>query len=240
MGLFNGKFWKGRSKKTVYAGSAISRPESPADDPNLIRVLDKSGHITSRKQQLPSSASVIQNEALASINHEQLERGLDKYCRIQTMYWQVDVTQSRDFQRMFNGFYRVRRNSEWQEHYYVLLERIKRVDMCFGEVLFALHEATGNVEASFASKLVATRYPERPVIDRFVLENLGMSLPKSHQSDRLERSVRVYEQLEQKYATMLSDPKYVASILSLKQRYPQAVAISDLKALDLLLWQTRS
>jgi tetratricopeptide (TPR) repeat protein len=43
MGLFSGKFGKGRKKKIVPAGSAVSRPENLADDPNLIRVFDKYG-----------------------------------------------------------------------------------------------------------------------------------------------------------------------------------------------------
>ncbi|VGO17755.1 hypothetical protein PDESU_06357 [Pontiella desulfatans] len=43
MSLFRGKFGKGRKESTVRAGAKVSRPENPADDPNLIKVFDTYG-----------------------------------------------------------------------------------------------------------------------------------------------------------------------------------------------------
>ena len=54
----------------------------------------------------PSPLSAVAD--IPEVNHEKLERGLKKYCRIQSMYWDVDTTKSREFQKLFNGFYRVR------------------------------------------------------------------------------------------------------------------------------------
>lgn len=175
----------------------------------------------------------------ASVNYDALKRGLEKYLRIQELYWQTDVTTSREFQKAFNGFYRVRRNSEWQEPFYALLERIKTEEMDFAHVLNSIYESTGNVEASFCSKLIATRYPHRPVIDKIVLENLGLSLPKTHEKDRLEKTISVYEQLVEQYERMLKDPKYLTAVAQLKGQCPEAEPISEVKALDLIFWQTR-
>ena len=47
----------------------------------------------------------------------------------------------------------------------------------FPEALRALRERTGRLEASFASKLVATLDPNKPVIDKFVLSNFNLRLP---------------------------------------------------------------
>jgi hypothetical protein len=112
----------------------------------------------------------------AEVNHDKLEARLKKSCRIQGLFWDVAVSASREFQKSFNGFYCIRRNTEWQAHFYGIMERCKTETMDFDKVLRLVHEATGNIEASFCSKLIATRYPDRPVIDRFVLENLGMAL----------------------------------------------------------------
>lgn len=190
-----------------------------------------------RQHRNPSSLSAV--AGVTAVNHEKLERGLGKYCRIQSMYWDVDTTKSREFQKLFNGFYRVRRNGEWQSHFYEILERIKNEDMDFPQVLVELQGKTGNVEASFCSKLVATRYQDRPVVDRFVIENLGMSLPKPYDKDRLDKIITVYGQLIAKYDSMLKEPKHVRSVKELRERYPLASTISDVKALDLILWQTR-
>lgn len=43
MGLFGGKLFKGKKKKTVPAGAAVSRSDDPSTDPKLIRVFDKYG-----------------------------------------------------------------------------------------------------------------------------------------------------------------------------------------------------
>lgn len=188
--------------------------------------------------QTPESIALASTKP--SVNHERLEQGLGKYCRIQSMYWQVDVSKSRVFQKAFNGFYRVRRNSEWQEHFYSLLERGKTEEMDFAQVLQALYEKTGNIEASFCSKLIATRYPDRPIIDRFVLENVGLALPKPYEQDRLHKTIKVYDHLLQRYADMLKDPKHREAVDQLREKYTEANSITDLKALDLILWQTRS
>jgi hypothetical protein len=65
----------------------------------------------------------------------------------------------------------------WQEVFYGLMARAKHQDLPFHEVLHALHDATGRHEASFASKLVATFDPSKPVIDAVVLKNVGLRLP---------------------------------------------------------------
>ncbi len=76
------------------------------------------------------------------------------------------------FQRRFNGFYGVRRNGAWRAAFYDLFEGAKvwqaAPNELFGMVLERLHLATGRVEASFASKLVATLYPSAPIIDSVV------------------------------------------------------------------------
>lgn len=94
-------------------------------------------HVRNLKRRQQSPAPVVRDVDKPTVNHDKLERGLSKYCRIQSMYWQVDVTQSREFQKMFNGFYRVRRNAEWQKPFYALLERIKTEEMYFAQVLRA-------------------------------------------------------------------------------------------------------
>jgi len=175
----------------------------------------------------------------ASVNFDALTKGLQKYLRIQEMYWQTDVATSREFQKAFNGFYRVRRNAEWQKPFYELLQRIKTEEMDFAHVLKSIYESTGNVEASFCSKLIATRHPHQPVIDQFVMDNLGLSLPKASDKDRLDKIVSVYEKLTEQYGRMLKDPEYLIEIAQLRKLYPETETISDVKALDLILWQTR-
>jgi hypothetical protein len=168
-----------------------------------------------------------------------IEKGLRKYCWIQDYLHKDDVSRSREFQKTYNGFYRVRRNAAWQEVYYKLMERAKTKPSDFSQILSDLKRKTGRLEASFASKLVATLHPDRPVIDRFVLEHFCLRLPGHYETDREAKAVSVYKALISKYETFLSLP--VARIICEKftATYPWA-GITDLKKVDLVLWQTRA
>jgi hypothetical protein len=130
--------------------------------------------------------------------------GLAKYQRIQADVWNTDATADRAFRRRFNGFYRVRRGEDWQAVFYKELEREKRERRGFEEVLRSLHAELDRVEASFASKLVATVDPAMPVIDAFVLENVGLKLPPRTSPRRIEAVVEVHDAIRAWYAEALS------------------------------------
>jgi hypothetical protein len=168
-----------------------------------------------------------------------LGRGLDQYLWIQRCVHGCDVSSDREFQRRFNAFYRVRRAVEWRIAFFRLLERSKAAPMSFPDALRALYLATNRVEASFASKLVATLDPGKPVIDRFVLANFGLRLPAAGGASREERIVQVYDSLRSNYDLLLRDPIGALIIDMFDQRYPNS-PVSQLKKVDLVLWQIRS
>ena len=82
--------------------------------------------------------------------------GLDRYAAIMRRFPNVDVSKDRDCQRLFNGFYRVRRNETWRDAFYALFQRVRDARPTFEDILTALYDKTGRVEASFASKMLAT------------------------------------------------------------------------------------
>lgn len=80
--------------------------------------------------------------------------GLDIYEEIMTAAPVTDVSQSREFQKKFNTFYRIRRNAEWRKDYYELFELAKKGHYPFDDVISLLYVRTGNIEASFSSKTI--------------------------------------------------------------------------------------
>ena len=168
-----------------------------------------------------------------------IEKGLRKYCWIQEHVHKGDVTTNRDFQKTYNGFYRVRRSADWQTQYYEVMEQAKARTLGFQEVLFELKKRTGRLEASFASKLIATLHPDRPVIDRFVLGNFGLRLPYPYEENRELKAVEVYEILRKKYVEFMSKPTACSICERFIAKYTW-VAITDLKKVDFVLWQTRT
>lgn len=167
-----------------------------------------------------------------------VREGLQKYLWLQRNRDAVDVRVNAEYQRKFNHFYRVRRGATWQGHFYALLEEHKHRGVAFGNVLSALYAATSRYEASFASKLVATIDPTMPVIDSVVLKNLGLRLPQASAANRSSCIEALHEQLAELFNEYLLRPDGRYLVTEFKTAYPDA-DISEVKMLDLVLWQTR-
>jgi hypothetical protein len=102
----------------------------------------------------------------------------------------------------------------------------------------ALKFATGRVEASFASKLVATLEPDQPVIDKYLLLHFGLSLPTRTSRNRIENTVEVYEQLCRAYQPFISSTTGSLIRRLFDEEYPDS-PIAKLKKIDFVLWQIR-
>lgn len=110
------------------------------------------------------------------------------------------------------------------------MEMAKATGATFQNVLHDLYGFSGNVEASFASKLISTLSADQPVIDKFVLGNFNLYLPHSSAQGRVQKVVRLYEQLCEKYADLIRSETGQMILSEFKQRYPKAI-ITDLKKL---------
>ena len=144
---------------------------------------------------------------------------------------------------MFNGFYQLRqRPREWYEHFYRILEGLKNSERTFGQVLQELLERTGRVEASFTSKALATRHPEQPIIDKWVLAFLkrkaNLVPPPRSSVDRIERWAQFYDQMAQWYRSFGSSPEGAKCIRRFDVICPGR-SVCDPKKLDFMIWVTK-
>ena len=118
------------------------------------------------------------------------------------------------------------------------MENSKSTGIHFAQALRAINSATGRVEASLASKLVATLDPSKPIIDKFVLANFQLRLPRSGVPNREERTIELYRQLCVQYGGLITSPVGVMIRRMFESKYPNT-KITDLKKIDLVLWQIR-
>ncbi len=187
-------------------------------------------------------AHLIQLDAAAAAIERALplvSEGLGKYCRIQNALKTTDVAHHPEFQRSFNGFYRIRRDTTWRRSFYSLLEDQKSSRRSFAAVLEALRTATGRVEASFVSKLVASVDPDQPVIDFFVLKNLGLRLSSAGTVEaRVARIVDVHAQIGLAFSEYLKTDMGTYLTKRFEEIYPDR-HLTRIKMLDLTLWQIR-
>jgi hypothetical protein len=193
------------------------------------------------EQKLRAAADALRN----TLTREQIDavlprvdKGLRQYLCLQAYVAGHDAFDDREFRRRYNGFYRVRRGSAWQDAFYGLMGRAKREGLQFPAVLRALHEDTNRYEASFASKLTATIDPSAPIIDSIVLNNLGLRLPYPTAPNREIGICTLHQQLASLFRQFLraEDGKYL--VKQFRQMYPTA-DITEVKMVDLVLWQSR-
>ncbi len=166
---------------------------------------------------------------------------LSRYDRLQRSLCATDVTADPDYQRMFNGYYRMqRKRREWYGYFFSLLEREKRNrNTTFRDVFEETYSTKHRVEPSFSSKLVATIRPEVPIFDR---ENLCLTVPGQQKAAqvRVREFIAAYSTLESKVAALIQNPIFIKELRPLLDKTFLSYAhFTDVKKLDLLLWQYR-
>lgn len=175
---------------------------------------------------------VLQDRLAASM-------GLDKYRFILETFRKVNISTDVDFQRTFNGFYLVRRNAEWRTIFYEFFESAKSRKVSFEEIITYLYEKTGNIEASFSSKMLATLDTDKPIWDRYVVQNLQLKLEGSTKREKLENAIKLYGDIEAWYAEFLKTDKAKECIEEFDAALPDYIWMSDIKKIDAVLWSVR-
>lgn len=165
--------------------------------------------------------------------------GLDKYSYIMENVNKIDISENEIFQKTFNSFYIVRRNEEWRKAYYHLFEESKKSLPTFGDTLYQLYDATGNVEASFSSKMIATLNPQMPIWDKYVVQNLKIKVPQYGDVKRMDTIIMQYQQIITWYEDFLESEKAHECITKFDEVFPDYRWISDVKKVDFFLWSIR-
>ena len=154
--------------------------------------------------------------------------------------YQVNVSEDRAFQKTFNGYYRVRRNTDWQEIFYQLFEECKyREDLTFAYILRYIYRETGRIEASFSSKLLATIDHSMPIWDSIVLSNLGLKNPGRACEEKVEKTIKLYEKIRQWYQEFSGTAEAKQCIEVFDDMFPELTYFTEIKKLDFMIWATR-
>ncbi len=177
-----------------------------------------------------------------SYNINIIAEGLKKYSEITNLFNKIDdVSKDIKFQTMYDGFYRVRRNSEWRKCYFELMQIARKKDLSFSDVINYIYDKTGNVEASFSSKLLATIDPNKPIWDQYVLNNLKLKPAPQYKDDRfrINRSIELYDKICEWYKERVESDFGKAEITFFDAKFPRYSWITSIKKIDFLLWSKR-
>ncbi len=171
------------------------------------------------------------------------ESHLSRYDYLQRSLLTTNVVEDSSYRVTFNGYYRMqRRRQDWYDFFFSRSSSEKRNGtVTFSDVLEEIYRSTGRVEAAFGSKLIATIRPEMPVYDKFVRENLSLCVPKQHESApvRVQKYIGVYGGLQAQMNELVQSDAFQHLRVRFDRKFPAFVHFTDVKKLDLLLWQSR-
>lgn len=171
---------------------------------------------------------------------ERARKGIAQYAHLMETFPRCDVACDLDFQRNYNAFYRVQRRKEcWYRSYYALMQGFKGSLVTFDSVLDAIFQNTGRYEPSFASKLVATLDPSKPVWDVHVLANTGHPAPSYSHASKISLAKVAYKSITHWYADFLESSEGQLCVSEFNRLVPEHIEFTSLKKVDFILWQTR-
>jgi len=165
--------------------------------------------------------------------------GLDKYKYLIQHIHLLDVSQDEQFQKKYNGFFRLRQKSkDFYAEYYQFMQNHKNKNITFEVILKHFYDKFNSVEASFSSKLLSIINPDMPVWDEFVLKNLNLKKPSTYSQERIQKTINLYSEICRWYNDFLKTDEAKQWIKLFDDQYPN-YKISDVKKIDLILWQIR-
>ena len=152
-----------------------------------------------------------------------------------------------EFKGSFAHFYRLNqgiKNSNNKNSFFNLLEEcINKKQDDYATVLNRLSDLTGRNEMSFASKIVATVNPNKPIIDKIVLRHFKTNRPSyGDLKHRISVSINIYNEIEEEYHEFLKSKKGEELINDFNKNIKQEhnFNITNIKKIDFILWQTRN
>lgn len=177
---------------------------------------------------------------MAKSKIEKIQSGIDKYQYLRRRLFETDVSTDRDFQKAFNGFFRMgRRTEEYYADYYWYLQQNKMNGINFADALAFLYNKHGKLEISFVSKMVAMVDPSKPIWDSMVtLGHFGIKAPYANVKNRLAKGIERYEQYCREYNAYMQTDAAKQKVMFFDQQFPNA-DITEVKKVDFILWQER-
>lgn len=165
---------------------------------------------------------------------------MDKYQKILAEYAKSPRKLDENFRKLFSSSYGIstaRKTEEWKNNFFEVFESCTSKST-FEEILKSLSEKSHiqNCEASFASKILATINPEKPILDSKILKYLGLQTGGNNKKERLENALKAYNQIEKWYEEYLKSEEAKSCIQYFDELFPKYKNISSVKKIDFFIW----
>jgi len=171
------------------------------------------------------------------------------YLSLLNRFRNVDATRDTEFQDDYCRYWRLFRaglSQDFRKAYFELMERLRGVLLpSIEEVTRILYEVPSNssgrktLQFSFASKLLHTLDPHRPIYDRMVANFYRFSVPNPIKSfeERLQGFLGFYNFLTVEYNRVLTTQALAHPIARFRNQFSVSDDYTDEKVIDTLIWR---
>ena len=177
--------------------------------------------------------------------------GLTAYA--QTLeFVEIDIATDEEYQKNYNNYYRVRRDVGWLKKYYEYFEEHKNdKNISFEQIIRYLSNiphkvkksainpsgVATTIEASFASKMLATINPNYPIWDSQVVRALKIEWDDSLcGEEKIEAYIKAYENLTRDIHSFITTTEGKKCIEQFDATFPRYAHLNPFKKIDFFLW----
>lgn len=176
---------------------------------------------------------------------KQLIRIIEESCGLNAYKATLDLKQigTAEYQKNYVSYYRVRRDEHWLAEYFSYMQKqVGNPKVTFEKILRKISNVPhrikngigATIEASFASKMLATLDQNCPIWDRRVAKVVGV---RYDQLRELKDYVKVYDKLTEKVNAFRQTDAGSKCIEEFNRTFPDFVDINPVKKIDLYLWK---
>jgi hypothetical protein len=87
--------------------------------------------------------------------------------------------------------------------------------------------------------MLVTIYPNQPIWDQYVVQNLNLELVGKTKAERLQNAIALYAEIEKWYASFMKTTKATECVEAFDRLLPDYKHISNIKKIDSILWSIR-
>lgn len=176
---------------------------------------------------------------------EQLVKIIEEACGLYAYRKTLDLTKigTKDYQENYANYYRMSRMDEnWRTAYFRYMQKqVVNSDITFEEILTQIssvpHKRDNNsrktIDASFASKMLATLNSNYPIWDSHVAKVVGIR----YQTRTVKDYVEIYNELTENIHAFLQTTNGAMCVEEFDKMFPNFTDISPVKKIDLYLWK---
>lgn len=176
---------------------------------------------------------------------EQLVKAVEISCGLNAYRETLNLAkiETEEYQKNYISYYRVRRDKLWLKEYFSYMQsKVGSQNIKFEEILSHIsnvaHKTKNGsektIEASFASKMLATLNPNYPIWDARVAKAVGM---KYDNTRKIKEYVDIYGELTENVKTFLLSNDGIKCVEEFDRMFPNFIDINPVKKIDMFLWQ---